>query len=108
LKACESFKEKVFFCCKISAARNENSCNNPSVFPFLISFCPHLVLTHAQERGLTPHAAGSILESVEAVASYSRNGKDLSPPRLPLLQLLLLSLLDAAGVFLDRIASFES
>ena len=42
------------------------------------------------------------------VASYLRNGKDLSPPRLPLLQLLLLSLLHAAGVFLDRIASFES
>jgi hypothetical protein len=41
-------------------------------------------------------------------ASYLRNGKDASPPRLPLLQLLLLSLLHAAGVFLDRIASFES
>jgi hypothetical protein len=34
------------------------------------------------------------------------NGNHLSPPGLPLLQLLLL--LHAAGVFVDRIASFES
>ena len=66
LKACESFKEKALFCCKISAARNENSGNDSGVFPFLISFRRQLVLAHAQERGLTPHAAGSILERVEA------------------------------------------
>jgi hypothetical protein len=69
------------------------------------------LLVHPQKAGLTPYAAGSILERVEAshlTASYLRNGKDFSPPRRPLLQLLLLSLLHAAGVFLDRIASFES
>ena len=43
---------------------------------------------------------GSILGTVEA------NGTHHPPPRPLLLQLL--SLLHAAGVFLDRIASFES
>jgi hypothetical protein len=38
-------------------------------------------------------------------AKTSRNGKHLSPPAPPLLLLLLLH---AAGVFLDRIASFAS
>jgi hypothetical protein len=56
-------------------------------------------------EGLTRLAVGSMLVPVEAFATKA-NGIDLSPPRLPLLQLLLL--LHAAGVFLDRIASFES
>jgi hypothetical protein len=56
-------------------------------------------------KGLTRLAAGSMLVTV-AASAIKGNGPDLSPPRLPLLQLL--SLLHAAGVFLDRIASFDS
>jgi hypothetical protein len=113
LKACESFKEKVFFCCRISAPRNENFLRKlRACFPFL-NFLPRdsPFWFIPLDRGLTPHAPSSILERVEAshlTACYLRNGKDLSPSRLPLLQLLLLSLLHAAGVFLGRIASFES
>ena len=56
-------------------------------------------------KGLTPLAAGSMLEAVEAFAIIIKWHYP-PPPRFPLLQLL--SLLHAAGVFLDRIASFES
>jgi len=59
---------------------------------------------------LTRLSLGSMLVTVECVYDYLSNGAHLSPPRLPLLQLL--SLLHAAGVFLDRILranlSFES
>src|SRR6202000_2764335 len=83
------------------------------IFSFLISLtCCETgwpTPAHLQNRRLTPLAASSMLEQVEAkhpAASCLRHGNRLSPSRLSLLQLL--SLLHAAGVFLVRRASLES
>ncbi len=120
LKACESFKEKMLFCSRISAAGKNKSqliqASDIAVCVFLhvaagyqrftrhrfMSVPPVLIRS---TKGLTRLCAGSMLVAVEAFA-IKANGTDPPPPRFPLLQLL--SLLRTAGVFLDRIASFES
>ena len=126
LKACELFKEKLLFCSRISAAGKNKSqhihasdvalCVFSHVaaryhrfarlrFMRLLLWSPAVLKVTKGTKGLTRLAAGSMLVTVAAFP-IKGNGPDLSPPRLPLLQLL--SLLHAAGVFLDRIASFES
>jgi hypothetical protein len=126
LKACELFKEKLLFCSRISAAAKNKSqhihASDVAVCVFshvaaryhrfarlrfmrLLLWSPAVLKVTKGTKGLTRLAAGSMLVTVAAFA-IKGNGPDLSPPRLPLLQLL--SLLHAAGVFLDRIASFES
>jgi hypothetical protein len=84
---------------------NKFPANSRQIFPFLDShgkaaLAPPANLfirppDGASKRGrLTPFAEGFILDSL-------RNGNHLSPPGLQLL------LLHAAGVLLDRIASFD-